>query len=108
MNRARLLFEVIDAIKEACGKDFPIILRMSGSERDPQGNTLEDMKRLIPHLEAHGIDCFEVSGGTQYERCNKIIHAMENVEFTNLEEARASKKWPAYRSSRSERSWTRS
>ncbi len=92
MNRARLLFEVIDAIKEACGKDFPIILRMSGSERDPQGNTLEDMKRLIPHLEAHGIDCFEVSGGTQYERCNKIIPCHGEREFTNLTEAREIKK----------------
>ena len=55
LNRARLLFEVIDGIKEACGKDFPIILRMSGSEKDPQGNTLEDMKRLIPYLEKHGV-----------------------------------------------------
>lgn len=73
LNRARLLFEVLDAIKEACGEDFPIVLRMSGSERDPQGNTLEDMKRLIPYLEKHGVDCFEISGGTQYERCNKII-----------------------------------
>ncbi|MEI3132552.1 MAG: hypothetical protein V8S75_00015 [[Ruminococcus] torques] len=42
------MFEVLDAIKETCGEDFPIVLRMSGSERDPQGNTLEDMKRLIP------------------------------------------------------------
>ena len=58
LNRARLLFEVLDAIKEACGEDFPIVLRMSGSERDPQGNTLEDMKRLIPYLEKHGVDCF--------------------------------------------------
>ncbi len=88
MNRARLLFEVIDAIKETCGKEFPIILRMSGSERDPQGNTLEDMKRLIPYLEAHGIDCFEISGGTQYERCNKIIPCHGEREFTNLQEAR--------------------
>ncbi|URW89919.1 hypothetical protein M5E84_09400 [[Ruminococcus] torques] len=29
LNRARLLFEVLDAIKEACGEDFPIVLRMS-------------------------------------------------------------------------------
>ena len=35
LNRARLLFEVLDAIKETCGEDFPIVLRMSGSERDP-------------------------------------------------------------------------
>ena len=87
LNRARLLFEVIDAIKLECGKDFPIILRMSGSERDPQGNTLDDMKRLIPYLEKHGIDCFEISGGTQYERCNKIIPCHGESEFTNLHEA---------------------
>lgn len=91
MNRARLLFEVLDAIKEACGKDFPIVLRMSGSERDPQGNTVEDMKRLIPYLEEHGVDCFEISGGTQYERCNKIIPCHGEQEFTNLEEAKAIK-----------------
>ena len=91
LNRARLLFEVLDAIKEACGEDFPIVLRMSGSERDPQGNTLEDMKRLIPYLEKHGVDCFEISGGTQYERCNKIIPCHGEEEFTNLKEARAIK-----------------
>ena len=91
LNRARLLFEVLDAIKETCGEDFPIVLRMSGSERDPQGNTLEDMKRLIPYLEKHGVDCFEISGGTQYERCNKIIPCHGEEEFTNLKEARAIK-----------------
>ena len=91
LNRARLLFEVLDAIKETCGEDFPIVLRMSGSERDPQGNTLEDMKRLIPYLEKHGVDCFEISGGTQYEHCNKIIPCHGEEEFTNLKEARAIK-----------------
>lgn len=92
LNRARLLFEVLDGIKAACGEDFPIILRMSGSERDPQGNTVEDMKRLVPYLERHGVDCFEISGGTQYERCNKIIPCHGEEEFTNLKEARAIKK----------------
>lgn len=91
LNRARLLFEVIDGIKAACGKDFPIVLRMSGSERDPQGNTLEDMKRLIPYLEQHGVDCFEISGGTQYQRCNKIIPCHGEAEFANLQEAKAIK-----------------
>lgn len=91
LNRARLLFEVIDGIKAACGKDFPIVLRMSGSERDLQGNTLEDMKRLIPYLEQHGVDCFEISGGTQYERCNKIIPCHGEAEFANLQEAKAIK-----------------
>ena len=66
-NRARLLFQVLDAIKEKCGRDFPVILRMSGSERNSQGNTLQDMLYLVPMLEKHGVDAFEISGGTQFE-----------------------------------------
>ncbi|MEG1458856.1 MAG: FAD-dependent oxidoreductase [Acetivibrio sp.] len=92
LNRARLLFEVIDGIKERCGSAFPIILRMSGSERDEQGNTLEDMKFLVPILEKHGIDAFEISGGTQYERCNKIIPCHGEVRGLNVPEAEEIKK----------------
>lgn len=91
-NRARLLFEVIDAIKEKCGKDFPIILRISGSERDEQGNSVEDIKYLVPKLIEHGVDAFEISGGTQYEHCNKIIPCHGEKEGVNLPEAMEIKK----------------
>ncbi|MEG2543418.1 MAG: FAD-dependent oxidoreductase [Longicatena sp.] len=90
-GRARLLFEVIDAIKALCGNEFPIVLRMSGSEKDPQGNTLEDMLYLVPQLIAHGIDAFEVSGGTQYERPNKIIPCDNEVQGLNVPQAKAIK-----------------
>lgn len=86
-NRARLLVEVLDAIKERCGKDFPVVLRISGSERNDQGNTLEDIKYLIPILEEHGVDAFEISGGTQYEACNKIIPCHGEVRGVNVPEA---------------------
>lgn len=88
-NRARLLYEVLDAIKASCGRDFPVILRISGSERDPQGNTVEDIRYLVPNLIAHGVDAFEISGGTQYERCNKIIPCNGEPVAVNLAEARA-------------------
>ncbi|MEG1267620.1 MAG: FAD-dependent oxidoreductase [Oscillospiraceae bacterium] len=91
-NRARLLFEVIDAIKAKCGSAFPIILRISGTERNDQGNTLADMKYLVPKLIAHGIDAFEVSGGTQYEQCNKIIPCHGEVCGVNVPEAEEIKK----------------
>lgn len=91
-NRARLLFEVIDAIKAKCGQDFPIILRISGSERDEQGNRIEDIVYLVPKLIEHGIDAFEISGGTQYEHCNKIIACHGEKEGLNLQEASEIKK----------------
>lgn len=90
-NRARLLIEVLDAIKARCGSDFPVILRMSGSERNEQGNTVEDLKYLIPLLEAHGADAFEISGGTQYEAPQKIIPCHGEVRGINVPEAAAIK-----------------
>ncbi|MCB6585438.1 NADH-dependent flavin oxidoreductase, partial [Streptococcus gordonii] len=68
-------------------KDFPIILRMSGDEKDAQGNTVEDMCYLVPKLIEHGIDAFEISGGTQYERPNKIIPSHGEHEGVNVAEA---------------------
>lgn len=91
-NRSRLLFEVIEAIKEKCGKEFPIVLRISGSERNEQGNTLEDIKYLVPRLIESGIDAFEVSGGTQYEKCNKIIPCHGEIRGLNVKEAEEIKK----------------
>ena len=87
MNRARLLFEVVEAIKDKCGNDFPIILRMSGSEKICGGNTIEDTLQLIPELEKRGVDAFEVSGGSQYELPNKIMPSHGEECATNLIEA---------------------
>ena len=87
MHRARLLFEVIEAIKSKCGADFPIILRMSGSEKIAGGNTVENMLQLIPELEKRGVDAFEISGGSQYELPNKIMPSHGEECATNLKEA---------------------
>ncbi len=49
------------------------------------------MKYLVPILERHGVDAFEISGGTQYERCNKIIPCHGEVQGVNVPEAEALK-----------------
>lgn len=87
MHRARLLFEVIEAIKSKCGAEFPIILRMFGSEKIAGGNTVENMLQLIPELEKRGVDAFEISGGSQYELPNKIMPSHGEECATNLKEA---------------------
>lgn len=87
MHRARLLFEVVEAIKSKCGAEFPIILRMSGSEKISGGNTIEDTLQLIPELEKRGVDAFEISGGSQYELPNKIMPSHGEECATNLAEA---------------------
>lgn len=87
MRRARLLFEVVEAIKLKCGDDFPIVLRISGSEKIAGGNTVENMLQLIPELEKRGVDAFEISGGSQYELPNKIMPSHGEECATNLKEA---------------------
>ncbi len=91
LNRAQLLFEVLDAINEKAGRDFPLVLRVAGDERHLDGNTVHDIIRLLPYLEKHGVDAIEVSGGTQYESPNKIIPCYGEPEGVNVPEAVAIK-----------------
>jgi 2,4-dienoyl-CoA reductase (NADPH2) len=53
-NRCRFLVEDIQAIKKACGDDFPVLVRWSPIDYLPGGNELEDAKQIIPVLEKAG------------------------------------------------------
>ena len=55
--------EVIRAIKQEVGPEFPLTLRISGYERVPGGRSLEETQAMAPELEAAGVDAFHVSGG---------------------------------------------
>jgi 2,4-dienoyl-CoA reductase (NADPH2) len=61
-NRARLLIEVIKAVKEKVGKDFPIWCRLDSKEyRIEGGINYDDAKRTAQLAEAAGIDAIHVS-----------------------------------------------
>lgn len=53
-NRCRFLVEDIQAIKKACGDDFPVLVRWSPIDYIPGGNKLEDAKKIVPILEKAG------------------------------------------------------
>jgi len=61
-NRARFPIMIFDRIKQKCGKDFLIELRMSGVEPGPDGITIEDSIKLAKLLEGH-IDLLQVHAG---------------------------------------------
>lgn len=90
-GRAKFTLEIIKNMKEKAGEDFPIIMRISGDERVPGGNTINDMLYLIPKFIEAGVDGFEVSGGTQYEVCWKLIPCHGEEVGLNLREAKAIK-----------------
>lgn len=61
-NRARLLVEVIRAVREHAGEDFPLWCRLDGRElRTPDGITLEDAVQTARIAEAAGLDAIHVS-----------------------------------------------
>lgn len=62
--RLRLLLEIIEAVHGKVGKDFPIIVRMSGDERRTGGRTLQETQFIARILVDAGVDALEVSGGT--------------------------------------------
>lgn len=62
-NRARFACEIIQAIKQKCGADFPVIYRMSANEYVDGGLELEESKALARLVERAGADCIHVSQG---------------------------------------------
>lgn len=62
-GRARLLLEVVDAVREAVGPGFPIEVRMSGSELFEGGYTLEEGVEIAKLLDGR-VDLIHVSAGS--------------------------------------------
>lgn len=61
-NRARMLLEVIAAVRARVGADFPVWLRLDAEElRTPGGITLDDAKAVARMAEAAGVDAVSVS-----------------------------------------------
>jgi len=61
-NRARLMLEVVQAVRERVGRDFPVWCKLDSREIGRAGGiVLEDAKRLAALLEAAGVDAITVS-----------------------------------------------
>jgi 2,4-dienoyl-CoA reductase-like NADH-dependent reductase (Old Yellow Enzyme family) len=63
-NRARLVLEVLKAVRNAVGRDFPVLIKMNSEDFLPGGLTVEDMVATAELLQQAGIDAIELSGGT--------------------------------------------
>ena len=62
-NRARVLLEALLGVKSACGRDFPVIVKLNSTDFLDDGLSLEDAVAIARMLESEGIDGIEVSGG---------------------------------------------
>ena len=71
-HRLRLTLEVIEEVRQVCGKNFIIDVRISGSEYTDGGLNLNDMIYVAKQLEKAGVDFLHVSGGTTIARGSSI------------------------------------
>jgi 2,4-dienoyl-CoA reductase-like NADH-dependent reductase (Old Yellow Enzyme family) len=62
-HRARIHLEVYNAIREAVGKDYPVLIKMNCQDFTEDGPNLEDSLQAASLLAKAGIDAIELSGG---------------------------------------------
>ncbi|WP_424991661.1 NADH:flavin oxidoreductase/NADH oxidase [Nesterenkonia sphaerica] len=62
-GRARLLLEVVDAVRTQVGPQVPVLVRVSATDWVEEGLTLDDTVELAQWLKDHGVDLIDVSSG---------------------------------------------
>lgn len=62
-NRARLLLEVTDSVREVWPRERPLFVRISATDWTAGGFDLEQSIRLAALLREHGVDLIDVSSG---------------------------------------------
>ncbi len=94
-GKDRYLFarELIEAVKQVCGSDYPIMMRISAEEfLGDKGLTLEEVcENYVPALEDAGIDHIDVSAGV-FETGERIIQPLYSKRAVILYLAEAVKK----------------
>ncbi|HIF92542.1 MAG TPA: FAD-dependent oxidoreductase [Myxococcales bacterium] len=91
-GRILLISQVIEAIKNAVGHDFPLTLRISGDEGEAKGRDLNDSLAIAPKLVSAGVDAFHVSGGVIDPLTSQMVAGSRVAAGHNVAAAAALKK----------------
>jgi len=62
-RRSKILIKIVRGIKENCGSNFPVMVKMNTTDFLPDGITLDEAKKIALSLEKAGIEAIEISGG---------------------------------------------
>ncbi|WP_343959133.1 NADH:flavin oxidoreductase/NADH oxidase [Yaniella flava] len=63
-NRARLLLDVVDAIRAEIDQGVPLLVRLSAVDWVEGGLTIDDTVQVVEWLRDHGVDMIDVSSGS--------------------------------------------
>lgn len=62
-GRIKLHMEIIEAVRDAVGEDYPISLRLGACDYMDGGTTIDDSILAAKHFEKAGLDLLDISGG---------------------------------------------
>ncbi|MCI8652952.1 MAG: FAD-dependent oxidoreductase [Angelakisella sp.] len=71
-NRMRIYIEIVRDVRKKVGPDFPVTIRLSGTDYEPDGFPIEDTIELAKVLEREGIDAFHISGGDHHTMIHQV------------------------------------
>jgi 2,4-dienoyl-CoA reductase-like NADH-dependent reductase (Old Yellow Enzyme family) len=64
-ERVQVHKEVIQAVRQAVGAEYPIAIRLGGCDYEPEGSTVEDCVEACRLFESYGVDLIDLSGGVK-------------------------------------------
>lgn len=62
-NRARILLEVLEAVRQAVGPDYPVLVKLNAQDFVENGLSLQEAIQVGLMLAERGLDAIELSGG---------------------------------------------
>lgn len=71
-NRMRFLVQIANNIRGKIGPEFPLTVRLSGTDYEPDGMTIEDTIAISKKMEAIGLDAIHVSGGDHHTMIHQV------------------------------------
>ncbi len=91
-NRSRISVEILKAIRERCGKDFVLEVRLSGQENVPDGYGMDTIVAYARQIEPY-LDMIHVSAGIYNKPMEtKMMSTLYDLHGCNVEAAAAIKK----------------
>ncbi|MDD9303591.1 MAG: FAD-dependent oxidoreductase [Desulfobacter sp.] len=83
-NRMRFGLEVVDAVRQAVGPDFPLIVRMNGNDFMPGGNDRADLLEYARALSQGPVDALCINVGWHEARVPQIVAQVPRGAFGYL------------------------
>jgi len=83
-NRMRFGLEVMQAIRQEVGADFPLIVRMNGNDFMPGGNGRRDLQEYAQRLVQVGVDALNINVGWHEARVPQIVTSVPRGVFGYL------------------------